>query len=82
MSTPAPFVISHRCAAPRPLVFLHVTTAFEDAGHAATRVTITWAPHDSDPIGLQTFDAARSGMEAGWKGTFAKLDTYLRALQA
>lgn len=61
---------------------MHVTTTFDDVGDEGTRVTITWAPHDSDAIGLQTFDMARPGMEVGFGGTFLKLDAYLQKLQA
>lgn len=59
--------------------YMHVTTTFEDA-EGGTRVTINWLPHESDDIGLQTFDAARAGMEMGFAGTFAKLDAYLKKL--
>jgi uncharacterized protein YndB with AHSA1/START domain len=61
--------------------YMHVTTTFEEVPDG-THVTITWAPHESDDIGLQTFDAARPGMEIGFGGTFVKLDAYLQQLQS
>ncbi|MFZ6772840.1 SRPBCC family protein [Undibacterium sp. SXout7W] len=62
-----------------PLEMLAVTT-FEKLEDTSTKVTITWQPWNSDQEGNTTFDAARSGMEQGFGGTFAKLDDYLRTL--
>lgn len=62
--------------------YMHATTTFADAPDGVTRVTISWAPHESDEIGNQTFDAARAGMVDGFGGTFVKLDEYLKQLQA
>ncbi len=62
--------------------YMHATTTFEDAPEGGTRVTISWAPHESDDVGIQTFDAARAGMVEGFGGTFEKLDGYLRQLQS
>ena len=62
--------------------YMHVITTFADAPDGATLVTLSWVPHESDDVGHQTFEAARTGMEAGWSGTFAKLDAYLRELRS
>lgn len=69
----------HPMSATWPLEMLAVTT-FEKIEDATTKVTITWQPWNSDQEGNATFDAARSGMEQGFGGTFAKLDSYLRTM--
>jgi uncharacterized protein YndB with AHSA1/START domain len=61
---------------------MFATTAFEDAGQGKTRLTISWLPHNSDEAGNATFDSARNGMEHGFAGTLAKLESYLKTLQA
>lgn len=71
----------HPMATSWPLQMLAVAT-FEDAGAGRTRMTITWVPHDSDAAGHATFDAARSGMEQGFAGMWAKLEAYLKSLAA
>lgn len=68
--------------APTWPAYMHVTATFEDSDTGGCIYTITWQPHQSDAIGLATFDAAREGMHAGFGGTFAKLDAYLAKLQA
>lgn len=80
-STPDGGLGSHPMAPTWPK-YMHATTTFEDAPDGCTRVTIGWQPHQSDDMGHQTFEASRLGMEAGFGGTFAKLDTYLQQLQA
>lgn len=62
-----------------PLEML-ATTVFEEIDESHTRVIITWQPWNSDDIGNSTFDEARSGMEQGFSGTFAKLESYLNSL--
>lgn len=69
----------HPMAATWPLE-MFATTTFEDAGDGKTRITISWAPHNSDEAGHATFDNARAGMEQGFGGTFAKLESYLAGL--
>lgn len=61
--------------------YLHVTTTFEGVPDDGTRVTLTWVPYESDDLGHQTFDSARAGIEAGWAGTLAKLESYLESLE-
>jgi hypothetical protein len=59
---------------------MHVTATYEDSPDG-TVYTISWQPHESDDVGIATFDGARPGMQAGFAGTFAKLDAYLGQLQ-
>ena len=56
------------------------TTTFEDAGPGKTKLTITWAPYNSDEAGNSTFDAARAGMDQGFGASFANLEAYLKTL--
>ena len=74
-------ITRHPMSATWPLELL-ATTVFEDIDSANTKVTLTWQPWNSDDVGNSTFDAARSGMEQGIGGTFAKLDAYLKTIQA
>jgi len=64
-----------------PLEMLAATT-FENIGGTRTKVAIAWQPWDSDEAGHCAFDAARSGMERGFGGTFAKLESYLNSQRA
>ena len=70
--------------APTWPAYVHVTATWEDSannGKSSTIHTISWQPHESDDVGIATFDGARDGMHAGFAGTFAKLDAYLLTLQ-
>lgn len=66
--------------APTWPAYMHVTTTYADSANG-TAYAISWQPHESDEAGIATFDAARAGMQAGFAGTFAKLDAYLAKLQ-
>lgn len=68
--------------APTWPAYMHVTATYQDDAEGTTAYTLTWSPHDSDEVGHQTFTQARAGMQAGFGGTFAKLDAYLSMLQA
>lgn len=72
-------ITRHPMSATWPLEML-ATTVFESVDGDSTKVTITWQPWNSDDIGNSTFDAAHSGMEQGFGGTFAKLEAYLKTL--
>jgi uncharacterized protein YndB with AHSA1/START domain len=74
--------LSRHPMAPTWPAYMHVTVTFSDTAEGHTLVNLSWHPHESDEIGNQTFDAARPSMEAGWGGTFVKLDAYLSQLQA
>lgn len=67
--------------APTWPAYMHVTANYEDCPEG-TMYSISWQPHESDEVGISTFDGARTGMQAGFAGTFAKLDAYLSKLQA
>ena len=62
--------------------FMKVTAVLEDAGEGCTTYHLSWQPHESDEAGHAAFDGAREGMQAGFAGTFAKLDAYLQGLQS
>ena len=66
----------HPMSATWPLEMLASTT-FEKINDTQTKVSISWQPWHSDDAGYATFDAARSAMEQGFNGTFAKLEAYL-----
>ena len=68
--------------APTCPAHMHVTATYEDGARGATTYTISWQPHQSDEAGIAAFDGARGGMQAGFAGTFAKLDAYLAKIQA
>ena len=70
----------HPFAPAWPLEML-ATTTFEDAGPGKTKMTVTWAPHDSDEAGDAAFDGARSGMDQGFAGSFANLEAHLAATE-
>jgi uncharacterized protein YndB with AHSA1/START domain len=61
---------------------LLATTRFEALGPNRTRVTVTWAPYESDAAGEAAFDSARGSMTGGFTGTFDKLEAYVAKLQA
>ncbi len=67
--------------APTWPAYMHVTATYEDSASGGTLYSIAWQPHESDAQGVATFDGARAGMNAGFAGTFAKLDAYLLKLQ-
>ena len=74
--------LSRHPMAPTWPAYMHVTATYEDRPEGGTVYTLSWQPHESDALGLATFDAARAGMQMGFAGTFAKLDAYLAGLQA
>lgn len=80
-STPDEGLSRHPMAPTWP-AHMHVTAVFEDSPTGGTAYTLSWQPHQSDAVGLSTFDHARAGMQAGFAGTFAKLDAYLIQLQS
>jgi uncharacterized protein YndB with AHSA1/START domain len=73
--------LSHHPMAPTWPAYMYVTSTFQDSSSGGTIYTISWEPHESDEVGIATFDGARAGMQIGFDGTFAKLDQYLIELQ-
>lgn len=67
--------------APTWPAYMHVTATCADSADGGTLYTMAWQPHESDAQAIATFDSAREGMNAGFAGTFAKLDAYLLKLQ-
>jgi uncharacterized protein YndB with AHSA1/START domain len=74
--------LGHHPMAPTWPAYMHVTATYEDSADGGTVYTISWQPHESDAVGIATFDGARTSMQGGFPGTFAKLDAYLQTLQA
>jgi uncharacterized protein YndB with AHSA1/START domain len=42
-----------------------------------TTVTVIWIPVDATESERKTFEEGRESMNAGWSGTFDRLDDYL-----
>ncbi len=59
-----------------PLEML-TTVTFEEAPGNKTKLQLRWSPHNATADEQATFDAAHDGMQGGWSGTFARLDSYL-----
>lgn len=73
---------THPMAPAWPKTMYSVNT-FEDLGNGRTRLTVEWTPVEgSSPAELAMFDGARAGMDGGWKGTFDKLEGYLKQRSA
>jgi uncharacterized protein YndB with AHSA1/START domain len=71
-------ISTHPMAPTWPKV-MHSTFTFEDLGNDRSRLTVTWLPVEGSSGGeLTTFDSFRAGMDQGWKGTFDKLEAYLK----
>jgi uncharacterized protein YndB with AHSA1/START domain len=58
-----------------PLQMLSTITFTESDGK--TTVTIEWTPYESTHLECETFDKGRDSMQAGWTGTFDKLESFL-----
>ena len=69
----------HPMAADWPLETLSTVTFTEQAGQ--TVLTLSAAPLNASESERQTFAGAVAGMDQGWGGTFAQLETYLADVQ-
>lgn len=78
-SDPAGNITTHPMAPTWPRQML-ATSTFEEEG-GKTKVVITWEPYESTAEEIATFEGARSNMNEGWSGTFAKLEEYLTKVQ-
>jgi uncharacterized protein YndB with AHSA1/START domain len=58
-----------------PLTILSTVTFAEANGK--TTVTVKWIPVDATESERKTFEEGRESMQAGWTGTFDRLDDYL-----
>ena len=65
----------HPLAPDWPLRMLSTVTFAETAGK--TMITVRWLPYEATKTERDTFEAGRASMNAGWSGTFERLDTYL-----
>ncbi len=73
-------ITSHPFAPTWPKHMLSTATFTEKDGK--TTITIVWTPHHSTEEEIQTFNAAHAGMEQGWGGSLAQLETYLKEVQS
>jgi uncharacterized protein YndB with AHSA1/START domain len=74
-------IIAHPISPTWPRV-MHSVITFDDLGDDRTRITVEWTPHEATPEEIATFDAARGGIDQGWKAVWDKLDEFLLAEQA
>jgi uncharacterized protein YndB with AHSA1/START domain len=68
-------ITRHPMAATWPRETLSTTTLEEANGK--TKLTIEWVPINATAEERATFNGARSGMKAGWGGTFENLEAHL-----
>jgi uncharacterized protein YndB with AHSA1/START domain len=74
-SDPDRGVTRHPMAPEWPLL-MHTTISFAEAD-GKTTVTVEWEPYEASESECETFDKGRDSMQAGWTGTFEKLEAYL-----
>lgn len=55
---------------------IHSTITFTEE-NGQTTVTVEWTPYDATESECETFDEGSDSMQAGWTGTFDKLDAHL-----
>lgn len=55
---------------------MHTTITFAEE-NGKTTVTVTWVPYEATGTECETFDKGRDSMQAGWTGTFEKLEDHL-----
>jgi uncharacterized protein YndB with AHSA1/START domain len=58
-----------------PLAMLSTVT-FKDKGDK-TGLTVTWRPYEASETERKVFEEGAPSMQAGWSGTFERLETYL-----
>jgi len=74
-SDPQGGVTRHPLAPEWPLL-MHTTISFTEAD-GKTTVTVEWEPYEASEVECETFDKGRDSMQAGWTGTFEKLEGHL-----
>jgi uncharacterized protein YndB with AHSA1/START domain len=74
-SDPEGGVTRHPMAPDWPLL-MHTTISFAEKDEKTT-VTIEWLPYEASDTECATFDKGRDSMQAGWTGTFDKLENHL-----
>jgi len=55
---------------------MHTTITFAEE-NGKTTVTVEWLPYEATETECETFDKGRDSMQAGWTGTFEKLEDHL-----
>jgi uncharacterized protein YndB with AHSA1/START domain len=55
---------------------MHTTITLAEAD-GKTTVAVTWVPYEASESECETFDKGRDSMQAGWTGTFEKLESHL-----
>jgi uncharacterized protein YndB with AHSA1/START domain len=55
---------------------MHTTITFAETD-GKTTVTVEWLPYEATESECETFDKGRDSMQAGWTGTFEKLEGHL-----
>jgi len=55
---------------------MHTTITFAETD-GKTTVTVTWRPYEASDTERETFEKGRDSMQAGWTGTFDKLENHL-----
>lgn len=68
-------ITRHPMAPTWPLTMLTTVTFAERDGK--TMITIRWTPLNASAEERKTFDEGRASMNAGWTGTFERLEAYL-----
>lgn len=66
---------SHPLAPDWPQQTYTTITFSEENGK--TTVTVEWVPFEATALECETFDQGRDSMQAGWTGTFDKLESHL-----
>jgi uncharacterized protein YndB with AHSA1/START domain len=74
-SDPEGGLTRHPLAPEWPLL-MHTTISFTEAD-GKTTVTVEWEPYEASAAECETFDKGRDSMQAGWTGTFEKLEDHL-----
>ncbi|MEZ5827015.1 MAG: SRPBCC domain-containing protein [Hyphomicrobiales bacterium] len=74
-SDPQGGVTRHPMAPDWPLL-MHTTISFAEA-NGKTTVTVEWIPYEASEAERETFEQGRESMQAGWTGTFEKLEHHL-----
>lgn len=74
-SDPQGGVTRHPMAPEWPLL-MHTTISFTEAD-GKTTVTVEWEPYEASESECEAFDKGRDSMQAGWTGTFEKLEDHL-----
>lgn len=74
-SDPAGGLTRHPMAPDWPLQ-MHTTITFDEVD-GKTTVTVEWVPYEASESESEAFDKGRESMQAGWSGTFEKLEGHL-----